>query len=89
MSSMPLRAASAPHILKWILQFDLPGYRHTVLGNARCAVFLFENHIPPFWAERNLDGVGELVYASQDCLPGMVAVNNPFRHEFVLINQGQ
>ena len=51
------------HVLERVLELDLLGDRHTVVGDRRGAALLVEHHVAALRAERHLDGVGELVDA--------------------------
>src|ERR1035437_884986 len=42
------------HVLERVLQLDFLGHRHAVLGDARTAEFLLQNHVPALGAQRYL-----------------------------------
>ena len=53
------------HVLEFILELDLLGDGHAVLGDPRRAERLVENDVAALGAQRHLDGVGENVDAAQ------------------------
>jgi hypothetical protein len=53
------------HILIRILEFDLLGDSHAVLGNRRRTEFLVEDDVPAGRPEGGLDGLGEFLDAAQ------------------------
>jgi hypothetical protein len=57
------------HILKWILQLDLFGNRHTVVGNGWRAKFLVDRNIAATWAERGLYRIGNDIDTALKCAP--------------------
>ena len=52
------------HVLERILQLDLLGHRHAVLGDGRASEFLLQNYVAALGAERHLDGIRQLVDAT-------------------------
>ena len=60
---------------------DLFGHGHTVFGDRRSAVFLFEDDTAASRAESYFHRVGKLIDAAQDRLTGIIAIKNLFRHE--------
>src|SRR5688500_4437706 len=70
------------HVLEWILQVDLLGHRHAVLGDGGGAELAVEHDVAALRTEGDLHRVGELVEAAQDRLTGLLAVNNLFCHCF-------
>ena len=59
------------HVLELVLEFDLLGNRHTVLGGARRAEALVDDDVAALGAQRHLDGVGENVDTAQHALTGI------------------
>src|SRR5947208_128008 len=57
------------HVLEPVLELDLLGDRHAVLGDGGSAPRLLENDVAPAGAEGDRDRVGEHVDAAQDFLP--------------------
>jgi len=49
------------HVLEWVLQLDLLGDGHAVIGDRGWAELLVEHHVAALGTERDLDGVGERV----------------------------
>ena len=68
------------HVLERVLELDLLGDRHAVLGDGGGAELLVEDDVAALGAERHLDRVGELVDAAQDGLARLLAVDNLFCH---------
>ena len=68
------------HIFQRILEFDLFGDGDAVLSNGRAAEFFLEHHVAAARAERDLYGIGQLIDAAQDCLAGIVTINDLFCH---------
>ena len=50
-------------VLERVLEIDVAGDGHTVVGDGRSTEGLGQNHMPTTRAERHLDGVGQLVDA--------------------------
>ena len=61
------------HVLELILELDLLGHRHAVLGHARCAERLLQHDVAPLGAEGHLDGVGQNIDAAQHLLARVLA----------------
>jgi len=57
-------------VLVGVLELDLLRDRHTVLGDGRGAEFLVEDHVASGRSERRLHGLGELLHAAQQRVPG-------------------
>ena len=57
------------HVLQGVLELDLLGHRHPVLGDERRAELLVQDDVAAPGAERDLDRVGQAVDAPQDRLP--------------------
>ena len=68
------------HVLERVLEVDLLGHRHAVLGDRRMPNALPREHVAALGSERDLHRVGELVDAAQDRLPRLLAVYNLFCH---------
>jgi hypothetical protein len=68
------------HVLQRVLQFDFLGDSDAVLGDERRTEFLFNHHVAALGAKSYLDGVGQNIDAAQDCLTGILTVNNLFCH---------
>ena len=68
------------HVLETVLQFDLLGHRHAVLGHRRSAIGLVDDHVASRGAHRNGHGVRQFVHALHHLLPGMVFKKQLFRH---------
>src|SRR5581483_6795440 len=73
------------HVFERLLEFDLLGDGHTVLGDRGCAEFLVNDHVPALGPERDRNCVGELIDAAQDRLTGIFAVNYLFCHLLFLL----
>jgi hypothetical protein len=59
------RSATTAHVLELVLELDLLGDGHTVLGDARRAVGFVEHDIAALGTERHAHGIGENVDAAQ------------------------
>jgi hypothetical protein len=62
------------HVLVGVLQLDLLGNGHAVLGHGRCAEALLEHHHAAGGAQGDLHGAGQLLHAAQDALACVVLV---------------
>ena len=67
-------------VLHRILQVDLFGHRHAVLGDGGRTELLLDYNVAALGAERRLDGVRERVDAAQDRLTGFFTVQNLLCH---------
>ena len=52
------------HVLERIVELDVASDRHAVVGDRRRAELLVEDDVAALGADRDLDGVGELVDAA-------------------------
>ena len=68
------------HVLERVLEVDLLGHRHAVLGDGGGAELLVEDDVASLGTEGDLHRVGQLVDAAQDRLPRLLAVNDLFCH---------
>ena len=68
------------HVLKGVLQLDLLGDGHAVVGDEGGAELLVQHHVAAFGAQSDLDGVSQLVHALFQSLAGFLAVANDFSH---------
>ena len=68
------------HVFESVFQFHFFCNRNTVVGNQRCAVFLIENHVSAFGAERDFNGVAQFVNTGLQRFARFFAVNNLFCH---------
>ena len=59
------------HVLELVLEFDLLGDGHAVLGDARRAEALVDHDVAALRTERDLDRVGEHVDAAQHAVAGV------------------
>ena len=67
-------------VLEDVLELDLTGDGHAVVGDGGGAELLVEHHIAALGAEGDLDGVGERVHAALQGAPGLVGVLQFFSH---------
>src|SRR5579859_299722 len=56
------------HVLERVLQLDLFGYGHAVLGDGRRTELLLDDHVAALRTERDLHCVGKYVHAAKDRL---------------------
>ena len=68
------------HVLKRIVQLDLLGDGHTVVGDQGRAELLVEHDVAALGAERDLNGIGQLIDAGFQSLAGLVPALNHLRH---------
>ena len=52
------------HVFKRVFQFDVPGNRHTVVGDGRGTVFLIEHDVAAFGSQGDLDGIRQCIDAA-------------------------
>src|SRR4030095_11647054 len=67
-------------VLEPVLQLDLPGHRHPVLGDGRRPEALAEDDVAPSGPERDLDRIGEAVHPAENCLARLLAVRDLLSH---------
>ena len=60
------------HVLELVVELDLLGDGHAVLGDARRTIGFLEHDVAAFGAERHLDGIGEDIGAAQHALAGVL-----------------
>jgi len=68
------------HILKRLLQLNLLGNGHAVVGDQRCAILLIQYHIAALRTKGNLNGIGQFVNTGLQRLASILAINNIFCH---------
>ena len=68
-------------VLVGILQLDLPSNRDAVVGDRGRAPLLVDDHVAATWAERHLDGVGELVDTALKAAAGGLVELEDLGHE--------
>jgi hypothetical protein len=71
-------------VLERILELDLLGDRHTVVGDRGGAELLVEHHVAALRAERDADRVGELVDAGLERTAGLVVEFEQLGHGWLL-----
>ena len=69
-----------PDLLVRVLQLDLLGDAHTIVGDGGRAPLLLEDDVAALGAERDLDRVGELVHPSLETAAGLLVESNQLRH---------
>ena len=69
------------HVLEWIVELDLLGDGHAVVGDGRRAELLVEGDVAALRAERGLDGVGEGIDALFQGLTGFGVELENLGHE--------
>ena len=73
------------HVLEGVVELDLAGDRHAVVGDGGRAQLLVEDDVAALGAERDLDGVGELVDARLEAAPGLLVVLDDLGHQRQLL----
>src|SRR6202035_3977483 len=66
-------------LLPRVLELDLLGDGHAIVGDRGGAPLLLENHIPTLAAEGYLHGVGKLVHAALEAAPGVLVKRDHLR----------
>ena len=72
------------HVLQRILQIDLFGHRHAVLGDGGRAKLLLNYNVAALGAKRRLHSVCQRVHAAQNRLPGILTVQNLLCHCYLI-----
>lgn len=67
-------------VLKRVLEVNLAGDGHAVVGHCRAAEGLGQDHVAAARAEGDLHSVGENVHAALDALTGLLIKCNKFCH---------
>ena len=76
------------HILKGVLELDLLGDGHAVVGDEGRAELLLQDHVAALGPQGDLHGVGQLIEAALQCLAGFFAVFQLLCHScFLLISR--
>jgi hypothetical protein len=66
------------HVLEAVLELDLLGDGHAVLGDRGGAEALLDDDVAALGAERHLDGVRERVDAGENEIPSVLGVDDFF-----------
>src|SRR6202035_2630137 len=66
-------------LLPRVLELDLLGDGHTIVGDRGGAPLLLEYHVPALGAEGYLHGVGELIHAALEAAPGVLVKRDHLR----------
>ena len=69
-------------VLVRVIELDLAGDRHAVVGDGGSAVLLVDDDVAAAWAERHLDGVGESVDAALQRAAGVLVELQGLRNAF-------
>ena len=72
------------HVLEGVVELDLTSDGHTVVGDGGGAELLLEHHVAALRAERDLDGVGQLVDAGLEGAAGVVVELEDLGHRCLL-----
>ena len=72
-------------VLERVVELDLTGDGHTVVGDGRRAPLLVEDDVAALGAERHLDGVGERVDAALERAAGVLVELQDLRHRLMLL----
>ena len=75
------------HVLERVVELDLTGDRHAVVGDRRGAELLVEHDVAALRAERDLDRVGELVDAGLEGAAGVLVELEDLGHELLLLHR--
>src|SRR6185436_158244 len=66
-------------LLPRVLELDLLGDGHAIVGDRGGAPLLLEHHVPALRAEGYLHGVGELVHTALEAAPGVLVKRDHLR----------
>src|SRR5205814_5475431 len=66
-------------LLPRVLELDLLGDGHAIVGDRGCAPLLLEHHVAALGAEGYLHGVGELVHTALESAPGVLVKRDHLR----------
>src|SRR5688500_327107 len=77
------------HVLERVLELDLLGDGHAVLGDRRRAELLVEDDVAALRAESDLDRVGQGIDAAQDRLARIFTVNDLFSHDLLALHDAE
>ena len=72
------------HILKRILQLDLLGDRHAVVGDHRTSIGLIQNHISSLRSDRDANGIRQFIYTYAKGLSCLISIFQFFCHFSIL-----
>ncbi|PRD36849.1 UNVERIFIED_CONTAM: hypothetical protein NCL1_07485 [Trichonephila clavipes] len=75
------------HVLELVLELDLLGHGHAVLGDGGCAEGLVEDHVATLGAQRHLDSVGQDVNTGNQAGTGGVTELHVFCSHFLFSSQ--
>ena len=73
------------HVFKRIFQFDVAGNGYTVIGDGRCAEFLFQNNVTAFRTEGYFYSVSQSIYATLQAATSFFIKQNLFSHFISLL----
>src|SRR6266404_9953505 len=73
------------HVLVVVLELDLLGHRHAVLGDGGAAELLVDDHVAPLGAHGGLDGSGHDIDSAQEGGSALVAEQNLLGHLTLLL----
>jgi hypothetical protein len=74
-----------PDLLPRVLELDLLGDRHTIVGDGGRAPLLLQDDVAALRAERHLDGVGEGVHAALEPAARLLVERDHLRHRLVVL----
>src|SRR5262249_30568405 len=72
-------------LLPRVLELDLLGDGHAIVGDRGGSPLLLEHHIAALGAEGYLDDVGQLVHAALEAAPGVLVVRDHLRCHRLLV----
>ena len=73
------------HVFKRIFQFDVAGNGYTVIGDGRCAEFLFQYNVTAFRTEGYFYSVSQSIYATLQATTSFFIKQNLFSHFISLL----
>src|SRR5579859_6584290 len=72
-------------LLPRVLELDLLGDGHAIVGDRGGSPLLLEHHVPALGAEGYLDDVGQLVHAALEAAPGVLVIRDHLRCHRLLV----
>ena len=69
------------HVLKRVVQLDLLGDGHAVVGDQGRTELLIQHHVAALGTQRDLYGIGQLIDTGLQSLAGLVPALDDLRHK--------
>ena len=72
------------HVFERIFEFNVAGNRYTIVGDGRCAEFLFEHYVTAFRAKGYFYGVSQCIHTAAQSAASFFVKQNLFSHLYYL-----